>query len=342
MRFGNSLRLLGANFKNAYKILVYQLLATLVFCALCSAFIVPEIVEVVNNSVTRELWTNVKNIFRSTFTAELGDPKYYINAVFGKGGSLRHLLDLLLSMRWQLILASIACVLAYLIKRFADTVVYFTIGAILNDKMSTYAETPFFTAFVANLGKACTYALVYVPVVFLFDVLTIVVCCLMLRFLPLLLALFLSVTFTVFCQSIKFTFTNQWMPAMTADGKKLREAIRYGSAKEKWQGGKVFGIYVFMVYLLIMFNAMAAICTFGSALLITMPTSYFLLICVQYVNYYTVKGKKYFITYERIAQNLDHGDTEHFFEYIEEAEKQEAAKGEIKEEIKKNSEERSE
>ena len=64
---------------------------------------------------------------------------------------------------------------------------------------------------------------------------------------------------------------------------------------------------------------MAALFTFGSALLITVPASYFLFICEQYVNYYTMKGKKYFLTYEKIATNPDHGDSEHFFDYIEDA-----------------------
>ena len=78
-----------------------------------------------------------------------------------------------------------------------------------------------------------------------------------------------------------------------------------------------------MVYLIIIFNAMAAAFTFGSALLLTIPTSYLWLICAQYVNYYTMKGKKYFITYDSIATNPDYGDSEHFFEYIGEMEKEE-------------------
>jgi hypothetical protein len=35
-----------------------------------------------------------------------------------------------------------------------------------------------------------------------------------------------------------------------------------------------------------------------------------------------MKGKKYFITYEKIETNPDHGDSEHFFEYIEAMEKE--------------------
>ena len=53
---------------------------------------------------------------------------------------------------------------------------------------------------------------------------------------------------------------------------------------------------------------------------ITVPASYFLFICIQFVNYYTVQGKKYFITYDRIATNRDRGDSEHFFDTVEDPE----------------------
>ena len=113
------------------------------------------------------------------------------------------------------------------------------------------------------------------------------------------------------------------MPAISADGKSMREAIRIEKGRETRQIRKTLCLYVVIVYLIIMLNIMAGLFTFGSALLITMPTSYLLLICAQYVNYYTIKGKKYFITYDTIATNPDHGDSEHFFEYMEEIEREE-------------------
>ena len=103
---------------------------------------------------------------------------------------------------------------------------------------------------------------------------------------------------------------------MVADGKRAREAIFSKMKRDKKQGWKAFGNYVVTVYFLIIVNVVAAVCTFGSALLITVPASFFFLICQHYVGYYTENGKKYFITYERIATNPDRGDRENFFAYI--------------------------
>lgn len=321
MRFANSIRLLMENFKQNYKLLLYKLVMLLVAGALYSAFLLPQLIEIASTPAVKGLWENIQNVFKSFFTPELDEPAKYVEAIFGEGGSLKQVFDLLMTMRLELFLVALGCVLVYLVKRFIDTLCYFTVGSLLNDKMSAYAETPFWTAFVANLGKASVYALVYVPIVFAFDVVLFTLCALLLRFLPLLAALFLSITLIAVGQAAKLALTSLWMPAMTADNKKLGEAIRLGNKREIKQIGKAFTVYLVSVYLIIIVNAVAALFTFGSALLITIPASYLLLLCQQYVIYYTLKGKKYFITYESIATNPDRGDSAHFFEYIKEEEK---------------------
>lgn len=322
MRFANSIRLLMENFKQVFKLLIYRICMAVIVLALCSAFVLPELKEIANEPATQTLVENFKKIFLSMVSHEHGSPHQHIEAVFGQNGNLKQFFNFILTMKTELLLVCLGCVLVYLVKRFVDTLVYFAFGSMLNDKMTTYTDTPFFTAFIANLGKASVYAALYVPIVFVLDVATVSICFVLLRFLPLLAALFLSVTLVVVIQSCKLTFTSPWMPAMTTDEKKLGEAIRYTNAREKRQVGKMLAMYVVTVYLIIILNVIAAVVTFGSALLLTLPTSYFLLICQQYVNYYTMKGKKYFITYNSIATNPEHGDSEHFYEYIEEIEKE--------------------
>ena len=318
MRFRNSLRLLMENFKHVYKILLYQLIVSLIATALCCAFVLPEIMDIWQSSAVQGLIRNVKAFIKAFLAASATDLQTLKGSIFGEGGSVEQIGELLASMTTEIVWTCIGVMLVYLVKRFVDTLCYFAVGDILNDKMSTYAETPFSQSYIANLGKASVYASLYVPVVFLFDALTIAVCCLILSLLPIFTALFMCVTLIVVCQSLKLTVTNLWMPAMTADKKPLFEAVRYANKRERKQRLKIFSTYLVTVYIVVIFNVMAALFTFGSALLITVPASYFLFICEQYVNYYTMKGKKYFLTYEKIATNLDHGDSEHFFDYIEE------------------------
>lgn len=317
MLFRNSIRLLMENFKNTYKILLYKFIISLIAGALYCAMILPELIEIINSSAMQELIAQAKLLVSAFFEADASALSEAKNAIFGAGGILRDLTNVLLSQLTPIIFAVIGCIVVYLLKRFADTLCYFSVGSIINDKMSTYAETPFFTSYIANLGKASLYAVVYVPVAFLLDVLTIGGILLLVSTVQIFPALFFSMVILVVMQSIKLTITWLWMPSLTTDNKKLRECFRYEDKIEKKQISKIFATYIVDVYLVIIVNVISAICTFGSALIITVPASYLFFVCQQYVNYYTLKGKKYFITYDRIATNPDRGDREHFFDYID-------------------------
>ncbi len=318
MRFRNSLRLLMENFKQVYKLLLAKLIIGLVAIALCCAFVLPEVLRIWNSAAVQGLVENFKILFTTMFSADPAKMTAIKDAIFGDGGSIKQVTALLSSMTLELVLTVVGCILVYLVRRYADTVCHFTTGCILNDKMTTYAETKYSTALVANLGKASVYSLVYVPVVFLFDVAMLAIVWLELAFLPVLTALFFAATTVVGLQALKLTVTGHWLPAMSADGKRLRDAMRRGERTERKQHLKNFSNYLVSVYLIVIVNVLGAICTFGSALILTVPASYFFLICQQYVHYYTVKGKKYFLTYEQIATNPDKGDTEHYFDYISE------------------------
>ena len=103
---------------------------------------------------------------------------------------------------------------------------------------------------------------------------------------------------------------------MTADNLSIRKAMNCLTKEERKQRNEVFSVSLVNVYIIIVVNVLAAICTFGSALILTIPTSHLLLVCTQYVNYYIVKGKKYFLTYEEIEKDVSCGDSGHFFDYI--------------------------
>ncbi len=315
MLFRNAIRLLIENFKSVYKIMLYRFIVWLVAGALFAAMILPELLDIWNSSAMNGLLNGVQEFFIALFDADHEMMTSAKDNIFASGKAV---LQLIASKTTAITLTLVGCAFVYLIKRIAETLCYFSVGSTLNDKMATYSQTHFFTAFVANLGKAFVYALVYVPVVFVFDLITIGLVIVLLSMLNIFAGLFFGMTLIVLMQSLKLTFTGLWMPAMTADNKPLKEAFRYANKTERKQRTKAYATYIAGVYTVIIVNVIAAVCTFGSALILTVPASYMLFICLQYVYYYTIKGKKYFITYEKIASNPDHGDREHFFDYIDE------------------------
>ncbi len=316
MRFRNSLKLLMENFKQVYKLLFSKFVISLIAVALCCSFVLPELSQIFNDEATKTLLSDVSSFIHAFFSANGADMEILKTKIIEEGGSLERLLEVIASRRTELWLTIIGVALVYLIRRFAETVCHYAAGSVLNDKMSTYADTPFWSSMIANLGKASVYALVYVPIVFVCDVLTLFIVYFVMSAFSVLTALFLSMTLVVVCQSLKLTLTGRWMPAMDVDGKGIGRALICESKTERKQQLKMFSVYLVCVYLVVVVNVLGALATFGSALLITVPASYFLFICVQYVGYYTVQGKKYFLTFENIEQNPDRGDSEHYFNYV--------------------------
>lgn len=321
MRFLNSIRLMIENFKYAYRMLLYKCIIIVVATALCCAFVLPEMSKLWNSEQVQMLSSNVKTFLKCLVALDASGLESAKDALLGESGAVAEVLQMLSIRRTELLLTMVGIVLVYLIKRIADTVCHFTTGALLNDKMSTYADMSFSTSAVSNLGKALVYALVYVPLVFLYDIVVLFLCWMILSSLSIFFGGILCITLMVFCQTMKLTFTVYWMPAMT-DGATLRGALKSQGKEARAQGWKVFGIYFASVYFVIIVNVVAFVCTLGSALIVTLPASYFFFICEQYVCYYTIKGKKYFISHDRIASNPDKGDVEHFFDYLQKDETQ--------------------
>ncbi len=324
MLFRNSFKLLLENFKNVYKILLYKFIVSIIFLAICSAMLLPPLLDLINSEPVQALVHYSENFIKALFVADATELSAIQEAVFSENGALYQVGKLLVSEALGIILAVVGCLVAYLLKRYADAMCSFTVGSVLNDKMSTYAETSFFSVSIANLGKASAYALFYVPFSFLFDGLIFALCVCIFFIADLVIALFLVATVFVIGQALKLTLTMRLMPAMTADNLSLKSALK----KDKEIGGskvffRIFANYIAVIYFVIVINVVAAFSTFGSALIISIPASFMFLICQQYVNYYTLKGKKYFITYEKIASNSDKGDREHLFEYIADTEKTE-------------------
>lgn len=319
MLIKNSFRLLMENFKNVYKVLLYKLIVGLVALALCSAMVLPEVFDIWENPVTQQLLAESKELIRVFFSADEEAIARLKDSVFGAGGLIEQFSSVVWSRAAEIALTTAGCVLVALVKRFADALCHFALGSVINDKMEKYAETRLSIGYVANFKKACKYALVYVPYAFAFDVAFVLVALVCLRFFGMLYALSLSITLLVVLQSLKFMWAGHWMPAMITDNKSLGKALRSMREVPVKYRGRTFSNYLVLVYGVIIINVAAAVCTVGSALLLSIPMSYMLFVCMHFVQYYTVKGKKYFIRFDTISENYARGDDANIMEYISQA-----------------------
>lgn len=314
MIFRNSLTILIDNFGKVYKLLLYRVIVMVIIGSFCLAIVIPNLAGITASDefvALRELMIDFAQAIIS------GDSVFLSGFREAFESASSALFAMISSRRVALVFSVLGILLLYLIYRFFLGLGNFVMGDMINNKLSCYADTTFFSGLVKDLGAAAKYFALYVPLSFAFDLVLVLVCYLvfflMLSFLPVLVAIFLSMTLIIVAQAVKMTYTSNLMPAMIEDRVPIKEAVRESFLLSKSDTLKLMTTYVALLYLLVVVNVVATICTFGSAMLITMPASYTLLICVQFVFYYTSRGKKYFINYNTIVSNVDRGEKEKFF-----------------------------
>ena len=60
-----------------------------------------------------------------------------------------------------------------------------------------------------------------------------------------------------------------------------------------------------------------AFCSFGAALLLVVPMSFVMLVCIQFVSYYTFEKKKYFLAEDKIVKPKEAKEQENFYDDFE-------------------------
>ncbi len=319
MLFKNAIRILAENFKNVYKLTLYKIIVILVGTALCTAILLPQLFSILHSMPMEEFLADVNDFFGAFFSVnaeKLQTAQQNLLGREGEIGSIERLLKLISSKSTGIILSCVGCVLVYFVGKFFDAIGSFAVGVALNDKMSAYADTGFLNAYFSHFGRACKYGILYALVSFGVDVLTVALFILFLATTSVLTAIFLIITFVVALQALKMSLVGHWLPAMVSETAPLTVSMRKVN-KQKHFFWKMFSTYLVSCYLILILNVSAMVFTFGSALLLAVPMSFMLLICVQFVGYYTVRGKKYFVTFNSIETNPDRGDREHIFAYID-------------------------
>ncbi len=315
MRFRNSLHLLIDNFGSVYKMLLYKIAVAVIALSISLSFIIPN-VQYIFASVE---YNNLIEIIAEFGTALVsGDVSYLSQFQESIANAFAALMALITSKISNIVLAVIALVFSVILWRFLDTLGHYAFGSMLNDKMNSYADISLFASLIKGLGDGSAYAIIQVLITLVYDALIVLLCYLifflMLSFMPLILTLFFSAAVIFMTQALKMMLLSNWMPAMVEGKMGIWQALRYSFNSNIRQKGKIFSTYLVAVYLIAVINVIVAVTTLLSGLLITLPASYLLLLCIQFVNYYTIEGKKYFVNYYKIADNRDKGEKSKFYD----------------------------
>ncbi len=307
MRFRNAFRIVINSFGNVYKLLLFRLITDLLFVSLSYVVITLGLHTILGSAEAKKILELLGEFFKSLSS---GNTEFLAGFSEEFTRAIADFLYLLGTNIGSIVGSVVGVVVLYLVARFVSGTSMLAMGTILNDKMETYGNTRFASAYFKNLTKATLYHLVYVPVSFFYDLAALVACWFFFFYTPSFLpswgfitvfvGLALSMTAFICLQALKMTFVSAWIPGIITGDKGVFRACGESFRMVKGFAGR-FSNYLIAIYCIIIVNILCAACTFGSSLLITIPASYLLILSLQFVNYYEDTGKKYFLSYRKIS-----------------------------------------
>lgn len=297
MRFKHTFHVFVDNFSVIYKQLLFRLIITVISGIICGLCISPLLRDLIKSEQFNRLLEGIGGFASNLLNGKIDELSTFSQRV---KDAYADVMVLLQAKTASFILSGFIVLLIYLVAKWFEGLCNYATAAVINDRMALRAEQPFLGTLIRNLKEAVIYNSIYIPLSIAYDLIVGVAMFFLLFFLLnnvlyFLISIFLFVLAIVLAIMIKMTFTCDWLPALIRGKKGQLGALKYSFVQK---GKKPLGVMSnFTVITIGVFavNAAAIVLTFGVGLLITIPSSYVIIICFEMVNYYDREELKYFL-----------------------------------------------
>ncbi len=297
MKFKHTFHVFVDNFNIIYKQLLYRVIILAVSGLICSLAIYPFIKELINSPQLNDLLDGAWGYITSLLNGDVQNLGSFSQNVKDAYAEFILLLE---TKTTRFVLSGLLLLLVYVVAKWFEGLGNYATAAVVNDRMALRANTPFLTNLISNLKNAAIYNAIYVPLSIAYDIL-VGVCMFFLLFLLLnnvlyfTICIFLFVLAIVIAITVKMTFTCDWLPALIRGKLGQSAAFKYTFSRKNKCTLSVMSNFAVLCVLIFGINSAALMLTFGVGLLLTIPSSYVILICFEFVNYYDREEIKYFV-----------------------------------------------
>lgn len=299
MKFRHSIIVFIDNFSVTYKQLLYRLVIGLIAFGLYAAIITPYLNALTNSADFASLIEGVKMFFSSLIRGQSENVSIATDKI---ETAFLALMNLVATNRSNIVWGLLGILIIHTVEKFFSGLGNYATAAVINDKMALRANSPFFLTLIRNLKGACLYNLMYVPLSLVYDAICGVIIYVfvfkllaLIPFINLILQVFLFITATVIAIAVKMTFTSDWLPSLIRGKLGQKKAFLFTFDRRKKGTLNVLSNFLVLVLIIFAVNAGGIICTLGASALLTVPSSYVLLLTFEFVNYYDREELKYFI-----------------------------------------------
>lgn len=302
MKVTNGIKIAMANKPLCYKTLLSRTLVSMILtltCFLVAGIIIDDVLQsVAFNDFVTFLRSSLKNFVTLQDEA---------NANFASsfGSHLKTIFSVIESRATEVWLIVGGILLLIQIAKFATSLCDYVVAVNVNEHMSSLRHAKFFSTLAEHFKPAFRYATYCVISLFLYNTVIIAISILLVVGLLELIGIFVLpvvISFILFADAFRLMLVGMVPAKMVCEGCKATVAF-----KEAFKGLDFrimlerFISYFTMRVLHIVVTVIAASATFGVSVLITFPLFSVSYMAVRFVDYYTVKIKKYYVTFDNIV-----------------------------------------
>lgn len=296
MKFKHTFHVFVDNFSIAYKQLLYRLVIGLIALGIGIGCLYPFVSDFINSEALNTLIGSVKNFISDFLNGELSTLSRTSASI---KNAYAQFLELINTRIGEIVLMGLLLFVLVLVEKWFTGLGNYTTAVLINDKMALRANTPFIGTLISHFKEAALYNLIYVPISCIYDIAVCAILFTVLFFMLsgikyLLISLFLFALLMILSTALKMTFTCDWLPALIRGKKGHKKSIAFSLSRKGKDTWNIFSNFVVLCLIILAVNC-ASVLTLGVALLLTVPSSYVILICFEFVNYYDREEIRYFV-----------------------------------------------
>lgn len=308
--------------KNAFKILLGDL--SLMYKAVVYRFICTALVGLIAYFA---VYSGLKNIFQSTQAVAFIESLQNMlrDFISGKGiasntvaASFADFSQMLASNASNIVLVSIETILFLFILRLLYGCGDYAFAKLYDGFMSSMTDRSFIATYFSNFGSAMLYSLIYSSISLACEIVVYTVAVYIVVYginVISVFSIFLSLTFLVFSMSMKYTLLSRFLPNMACGQMKAGKAFVCTMPKRK-NFTALLSSFALLIVVFFYINLSFGIFTLYTGLILSLPITSLYVICVELVDYYTIKGRSYYIDYNTVYSPKEKDENAEMLKYL--------------------------
>ncbi len=296
MSYKNSVKLFSSNFNLVWKQLAFGCACSVLVVLLSLLLALPTI-----RLLQAENWFETfNNLFKVVYTTPVE-----INATFKDIiSSLANILSANFDSYWFSYIGF--CLCAIILPMFLAGISRYTLCVLINNKISSLASVGYTNTLITNIGKASIYSLIKLLIDLAFSIVIGLLFCLYLILAKgvlltvLLIVIFLA--FAVVLLALKLALTSSFAPIMVEEKIGVIKAFRKGVKINFSNFGRTLSNAIVLILTIIFVNVFLGVFTIGVGLFLTLPATAVILSIFMVINYYTITGRRYYLTDSLIVE----------------------------------------